>query len=478
MSFNQTRPMKILRNRSLNHSEQQEYFNYLVKKYNLTAQYSKKGLFFSEVQKNNSADKNYSGPYLLDMYNQSPLEFKSKCTIYEMIQLLQSTKSYRDYTQNASNNKIIILINQELTEKEDLEIKEIVRKLEGSTIKYSSGEISFCSLYEKYKLKITEKEFAFRLGITPYKISTMKKISDYSTKILDIDKISKAKKVMLEIKEARYYSYDELSKLCEDNDIDLKDFINYMDTLGYLSSGLLGALNRMGKLFILPINSDIPSKHFSIHKKHIPMTPNAFNTLYPILKYKLKKVAFKLIYTYHYRTDINDLIQIGLTAIFSSCGDLEHNFYENGKFETPEDEDSFFRISLGKAKRQIKFTILKEKYLANSFNKKNKHFVSYSTDDFTSDESLIYFEDDELINKDSDSLEIKADKLQSIIEKYLETDEYNGFEVIGLIQNRFGISDKEMTELLTILQKKMIDNHYLKKEQIISPVGVDSHDEK
>lgn len=250
-TFCQTREMPILSQCKLNDDEKNQYFIYLVDNYQLTNQYSKKGIFFSEIQKNNSKDTNYNGPYLLDMYKHSPLEFKSKCTIYEMIQLLQTTKSFKSSTQSTSKDKIVILINQELTDDENEEIDKLVTKLEGKKLRYSLGNPSFKILYEKYKLKLTEKEFAEKFGISAYMLKTMKMDSECSVTSVNMSKAIKTKIILSNITESRFYSLEQLITLCSSNDISVEDFVSYMNSFGKKTTMLYDILQRKGKLFIL-----------------------------------------------------------------------------------------------------------------------------------------------------------------------------------------------------------------------------------
>ena len=305
-NFYQTRAMRIFSTSVLSDEERNNYFNYLVDTYKLTKQYSKIGIFFSETQKNNSADNDYSGPYLLDMYEQSPLEFKSKCTVYEMIQLLETTQGFRNSTQNARNNKIVILINHHLTYEENEAIDKLANELERKPIQYASGEKSFKSLYKPYKLKLTEREFAERLGISPYILQTMKANSEYSATVINKSKVEKAKNVLINITESRFYSFEELTKLCLSNEISVEDFLRYIDSFGRRTTSLYDILQRKGKLFICAY---LPQTgKFTICRSHIQMTHYIYNRIYTILELKIRKSAFKLMGKYKPEIDKEDLM--------------------------------------------------------------------------------------------------------------------------------------------------------------------------
>lgn len=462
-NFNQTRTMSIFANRTLSDDEKHSYFSYLVDTYELTKQYSKIGIFFSEVQKNNSADTDYSGPYLLDMYENSPEEFKSKCTIYEMIQLLQTTKSFKQSTQNARNNKIVILINQELTPNENQSIDDIATKFEGKPLHYQFGEPSFKSLYEIYKLKLTEKEFAERLGISPYRLKTMKMDPNYSTIVVNMSKVEKTKNILSNITESRFYSLEELTKLCLSNEIRIEDFLRYTASFGRKTTNLYDILQRKGKLFI---STYLPhTGKFTIHRSSIKMTHYIFEKIYTTLELKIRKSVFKLIGKYKPRIDEEDLIQIGLEFVFAHCGEIEKNFCESGEFANKDDEEEFWKCIIGKAKIHMRYTIFREKKASFHFPKDKRYFSSSIYDGNSLDDDIIYFEDKELIDFENDNTAIKAFKLKNIIKKYIKSEEYSTSEIINNIQNRFGISSQTMSELLVVLQNSMINSGIAKSNE-------------
>jgi len=462
-NFNQTRAMSILGTNVLTEEERHNYFNYLVDTYGLTKQYSKIGIFFSELQKNNSTDANYSGPYLLDMYEQSPLEFKSKCTVYEMIQLLQTTKSFRNSTQNARNNKIVILINQELTPEENEAINRLANELERKPIQYQSGESSFKSLYEPYKLKLTEKEFAERLGISPYILQAMKANSEYSATVVNMSKVEKAKNVLSNITESRFYSLEELTNLCLNNDISIEDFVRYMDSFGRRSTELYRILQTRGKLFICAYLPE--SGNFTIRMSHIQMTHYVYEKLYNILELKIRGSAFKLIGKYKPEIEEEDLVQIGLEFVFARCGEREKNFCELGKFDSKEDEEEFWSYIIGRAKIHMRYAIFREKKVSIDFQKNKRHFSSSTCDEYLNDDDIIFFNDAELIDWENDDSNTKASKLKNIIKIYIKSGEFNSSEIIKAIQSRFGISQQNMSELLSILQTSMINSGHAKSSK-------------
>lgn len=462
-NFNQTRAMRIFSTSTLSDEERNNYFNYLVDTYKLTKQYSKIGIFFSETQKNNSADNDYSGPYLLDMYEQSPLEFKSKCTVYEMIQLLQTTQSFRNSTQNASNNKIVILINHDLTHEENEAINKLANELEGKSIQYNSGKNSFKNLYEPYKLKLTQKEFAERLGISPYLLQTMKANSEYSATVINMSKFEKAKNVLSNITESRFYSFEELTNLCLSNEISVESFLRYMDSFGKRTTSLYDILQRKGKLFIciyLP-----QTGKFTIRRSHIQMTHYIYNRIYTTLELKIRKSAFRLIEKYKPGIDREDLIQIGLEFAFTQCGEIEKNFCESGEFDNKDDEEEFWKYIIGNAKVHMKYAIFREKTASINSQKNKRYFSSSAYAEYSIDDDIIYFEDEELIDWENDDTDIKAFKLKNIIRKYIESGEYSSSKIINIIQNRFGISSQNMSDLLVVLQNSMINSGVVKSNK-------------
>lgn len=155
--YRASRYMKILLNQNLSEEEETKLFEYLVSTYQLTGNYAKKGIFYSKVQKDNSKDTSYDGPYMVEMYENLPDEWRAKCTIHEMMKIIGVVlKNCGQPTWKTSKDKIPILKNQMLTEEEESEISDLITRLEFQKIAYSIGEDSFNKLFERYK-KIVRK---------------------------------------------------------------------------------------------------------------------------------------------------------------------------------------------------------------------------------------------------------------------------------------------------------------------------------
>ena len=70
-----------------------------------------------------------------------------------------------------------------------------------------------------------------------------------------------------------------------------------------------------------------------------------------------------------------------------------------------------------------------------------------------------------MIDWENDDIDTKASKLKNIMRVYIEDGEYSSSEIIKAIQSRFGISSKDMSELLIILQNSMINSGLAKSSQ-------------
>lgn len=192
------------------------------------------------------------------------------------------------------------------------------------------------------------------------------------------------------------------------------------------------------------------------------MSHDLYQKIYNTLCIKVKKSAFNLVGLYKPDIDTEDLIQIGLAAVFSKCGDLEKNFCENHNFFNEEEENWFWNCVIARAKFNMKSAIFKNRTENINFLKNKRHFSSLTCDDDFLDDSIVYFEDEELINWEKDNVEIKAFKLKNIIIKYIKSGQYSSSEVIKFVQSRFGISSRNMSELLSVLQNSMISNGFAK----------------
>lgn len=195
------------------------------------------------------------------------------------------------------------------------------------------------------------------------------------------------------------------------------------------------------------------------------MTTYIYEKIYDTLKLKIRKSVFNLIGKFKPKIEEEDLTQIGLAFVFTQCGDIEKNFCEFGEFNNKDDEEEFWRYIIGKSKIHMRYAIFSEKKVSINFQKNKRHFSSSTYDEYFLDDDIIHFNDEEMIDWENDDIDTKASKLKNIMRVYIEDGEYSSSEIIKAIQSRFGISSKDMSELLIILQNSMINSGLAKSSQ-------------
>lgn len=305
-----------------------------------------------------------------------------------------------------------------LKERKPEEIKRIKEKIDRDLI---SGEpinyYQFLEMYEPYKEKLTEEEFAKVLGIRYANYTTMK----YNRNRARIQKKqSEIERIKYELKESRYYSKDELEEVAKKYDVEVDELIAHLCCKGRRKNlcEYKELLDEKGKIWLG--KTKCTKKFAENHAK-------------AILKYahKFSKILCK---DYHTTTKVEDFAMQTVIYILEKRGDIEKNYGDD--FEKAE------RI----IKRQI-FMSIKIRCICEI--KKVKRTISIYKDAASKDGK-------------------KGDPILNLKGKYAEHDEQNDVQkqVEDIILDEEKKQTKQPEELCVEALKIYIDNGFSRQEAI------------
>ena len=310
------------------------------------------------------------------------------------------------------------LIITELKERKPEEIKRIKEKIDRDLI---SGEpinyYQFLEMYEPYKEKLTEEEFAKVLGIRYANYTTMK----YNRNRARIQKKqSEIERIKYELKESRYYSKDELEEVAKKYNVEVDELIAHLCCKNRRKNlcEYKELLDEKGKIWLG--KTKCTKKFAENHAKEI-------------LKYahKFSKILCK---DYHTTTKVEDFAMQTVIYILEKRGDIEKNYGDD--FEKAE------RI----IKRQI-FMSIKIRCICEI--KKVKRTISIYKDAASKDGK-------------------KGDPILNLKGKYAEHDEQNDVQkqVEDIILDEEKKQTKQPEELCVEALKIYIDNGFSRQEAI------------
>ena len=206
-----------------------------------------------------------------------------------------------------------------LKERKPQEIKKIMKEvneylISGKPIHYQE----FLKMYEPYKEELTEEEFAKILGIRHDNYATMK----YDKKRARIQKNqSEMERIKYHLKEARYYSKEELEEMAKKYHVEVDEIIIY--------------LCCKGKRENLEVYRKILDKEGQIWLGKTKCTKKfAQNHAKAILEYAYE-FSKTLCKRYKCTTKTEDFAGQAIIYILERCGDIEKN-YEDNLEETQE----------------------------------------------------------------------------------------------------------------------------------------------
>lgn len=322
--------------------------------------------------------------------------------------------TYNSYYSIKTKNKRAKVLKERKPE----EIKRIKEKIDRDLI---SGEpinyYQFLEMYEPYKEKLTEEEFAKVLGIRYANYTTMK----YNRNRARIQKKqSEIERIKYELKESRYYSKDELEEVAKKYNVEVDELIAHLCCKNRRKNlcEYKELLDEKGKIWIG--KTKCTKKFAENHAK-------------AILKYahKFSKILCK---DYHISTKVEDFAMQTVIYILEKRGDIEKNYGDD--FEKAE------RI----IKRQI-FMSIKIRCICEI--KKVKRTISIYKDAASKDGK-------------------KGDPILNLKGKYAEHDEENDVQkqVEDIILDEEKKQTKQPEELCVEALKIYIDNGFSREEAI------------
>ena len=272
-------------------------------------------------------------------------------------------------------------------------------------------------MYEPYKEKLTEEEFAKVLGIRYANYTTMK----YNRNRARIQKKqSEIERIKYELKESRYYSKDELEEVSKKYNVEVDELIAHLCCKNRRKNlcEYKELLDEKGKIWLG--KTKCTKKFAENHAK-------------TIIKYahKFSKILCK---DYHTTTKVEDFAMQTVIYILEKRGDIEKNYGDD--FEKAE------RI----IKRQI-FMSIKIRCICEI--KKVKRTISIYKDAASKDGK-------------------KGDPILNLKGKYAEHDEQNDVQkqVEDIILDEEKKQTKQPEELCVEALKIYIDNGFSREEAI------------
>lgn len=237
------------------------------------------------------------------------------------LKVLQIPKEKYLFSKRKSTKKVIVckeLINELSQEELEIIMQSVYEEYgirEGQKINYQK----LLEISNKYKDVLNEKDFAKKiLGITERSYWNLKYFSNINAYILNPFIKEKADKIRYLLnRDKRYYTIDEIEKICQEYDITVEQFCHYilereLHKKTYFDSDLyMKILQKKGKVFIG--RGERITKEFA--RKHQKL----------IIDFS-RSLAVELCRKYQAQRHIDDYAQDTMMYIIEHCGDLEKNF--------------------------------------------------------------------------------------------------------------------------------------------------------
>ena len=164
---------------------------------------------------------------------------------------------------------------------------------------------------------MTEYDFATLLGISNFKYQNIRFLGG-KTYIQD-PKVVEAVNLIGDIEKQKFYSKDEIEKICKQYQISVEDFIRYFVYKGNLSADI--------HLYLNALNS-----HSGLYIGKARMSNEYFEKIQSALKKTLERCTRFLCSKYRLLKYFEDYQSEAILYILENCGDIEKNFYD---FEDP-----------------------------------------------------------------------------------------------------------------------------------------------
>ncbi len=310
--------------------------------------------------------------------------------------------------------------------------KSIIEQNEGKEIYYKEnknrkGIVDFYKLYSPYRIYFTHNEFAMLLGISEKNLwYTMHDMAN--PKIKDTEKVKKVEQIKQEIVEGKYYSKEELERLCKQVNLSLDDFITYYINHGdfFDSSVYKDVIEHNQKLWIGRTkieNSDL-EKYKAILEHILGTTINQIQRRYG---------------DYHLEEELKSSM---LVYIAYNCGDLIYNFQY--------DEKVMERMIWTRARKYAQITYIQE------YKKESKQ-VELLDNKIASDISAEQMQ--RII--ETEEINTEEEKLIALFKNYLQ----QGYDKETIIENVSKIFHIEKTDMLDMMKKYLLEHGKVVKNE-------------
>lgn len=255
--------------------------------------------------------------FFMQMYNQ----VNTKLTELEFADMLGIKGANLRNIRN-SKQEVALFKNISLnSEKVEQIRKGLIKIYEGKSIYYKEtrtheGEIEFWKLYSPYRLYFTQKKFAEMLGISEKNLWYAKNEKG-NPKIKDTEKVAKVEMLKEKLEKGRYYSKEELEKICKNIELSIDDFIIYYINHGdyFDTSVYRQAIESNEKIWLG--KGKIPNDYI---EKNIGMLQRVINTVVGEINKRYSEKYLE-----------EDLKSDIMLYIISDCIDIIKNFSYNTK---------------------------------------------------------------------------------------------------------------------------------------------------
>lgn len=366
----------------------------------------------------------------LEIYNRYDTNLEEKDFARVILGLSETDYNNIKYKKYARTR---ILKNEKITEKEIQQKRELFKKIEGKEINYEQ----FKKIHKQYGGKMDEfffceKILGFRLNFIKY----------YKAKATIKDPVAKQKGIEIrkrfENETCRFFTKEEIDKLCEEYDMSEKDFLNYV-VLKYNFQ----FYNETEESF--RVNNGI-----WFGTKKIPLTQEFIYEFSDRLFALATGITKNLAKTYRLnKYEQEEIIQEIILTAMEECGELEKNFNYNT-------EECIKRIGV-RMRTWCKHIICSHFKLQS----KNTSIRYYYKEKQTQD--IYQVENNAIENITSEENEFSEKVISAI--KTLSKNGNSADEIQYAIMNYLGI---ERTNLIKILKSKCnnIDTYNYDKEVI------------
>lgn len=286
-------------------------------------------------------------------------------------------------------------------------------------------ELDYKSFQEIYSPcnYISEHEFATLLGISYFNYQNIKYMHS-KTYIQDCHVIE-AVKLIGNIEQGRFYSIDEINSICEQYQITQEDFIRYFVYKGNPKADI--------QLYMDSLNA-----HARLYIGRTQMSNEYFEKIQDTFILPIYRLVGSMCKKYRQLRNLEDYKSEAILYILEKCGDIERNLYDC------EDKEIIVRMLISRTRFFLLDKIISDLKIA----KTQRSTITF----YTRRDNKEYIIPDNKSTEEKALASVIDDTTESKIMCELITGFENGMnklELLESVQVQFGISKKELLELLS-----------------------------